>query len=264
MSIELGLKDKVVIVTGGAGGLCSAVADAFAKQGANVVIADLDVNVAQELSDKIRATHKVQSIAIMTDVSNKSDVDNMVAKTLEKFGKIDILVNGAGVDLKIRFIDIEEEEWDRVHGINAKGTYLMMRAVLPHMIEAGDGKVVNFSSIVGKEGYADFSHYSASKFAVTGLTQAVAKEMAEYNINVNAICPGVIRTHLWEHILDTWHTESGESKDILFQRFLEEHIPMRRAQTPEDIANVVLFLSSELAKNITGECVNVNGGMRMD
>ena len=264
MPIELGLKDKVAIVTGGAGGLCSAVVDAFAEQGANVVIADLDVNVAQKLSDKIRADYKVESIAIMTDVSSKKDVDNVVAKTLEKFGKIDILVNGAGVDLKINFLDIEEGEWDRVHNINAKGTYLMMRAVLPHMVKARNGKVVNFSSIVGKEGYASFSHYSASKFAVTGLTQAVAKEMAEYNINVNAVCPGVIRTRLWEHILDIWHAGSGESRDVLFKRFVEDHIPMRRSQTPEDIAYVVLFLSSELANNITGECINVNGGMRMD
>jgi NAD(P)-dependent dehydrogenase (short-subunit alcohol dehydrogenase family) len=262
--MELGLKGKVVIVTGGAGGLCSAVADAFAKQGANVVIADVDSNVAQKLADKMKSAYKVDSLAVRTDVSSKNDVDNVVAKTLDKFGKIDILVNGAGVDLKIRFLDIEEEEWDRVHGINAKGTYLMMHAVLPYMVKAGHGKVVNFSSIVGKEGYADFSHYSASKFAVTGLTQAVAKEMAEHSINVNAVCPGVIRTHLWEHILDTWHAESGESKDILFQRFLDAHIPMKRAQTPEDIANLVLFLSSELADNITGECININGGMRMD
>ena len=263
MSIELGLKGKVAIVTGGAGGIGTAVIEGFAKEGANVVIADIDLDAAQKLADKVGNSGGVKALAVKTDVSKKADVDNVVALSVKEFGKIDILVNTAAIDQKINFVDIEEEDWDRLFNINAKGTYLFMRAVLPHMMAVRYGKVINFSSIVGKEGIETFSHYSASKFAVTGLTQAVAKEMAEYDINVNAVCPGIVRTHLWEHLLDTMHEETGEPREQLFAKWVQR-IALNRPQTPEDIAAVVLFLSSDISKNITGEAININGGMKMD
>ena len=265
MALELGLKGKVVIVTGAAGGIGQTIVKMFAEEGANVVLADINKEEADSVANKIRSDFGVKAIACKTDVSKKADVDKVIESTLGEFNKIDILVNCHGVDKRVMFVDIEEEEWDRVFDINAKGVYLFMRGVLPHMIKNRDGKIVNFSSIVGKEGYATFSHYSASKFAITGLTQAVAKEVAEHNINVNAVCPGVLRTNLWEHILDDMHKESpDESRDDLFTGFVGNKIALKRPQTPEDIANIVLMLSSELTRNITGESIAINGGMRMD
>ncbi|MEJ2047547.1 MAG: SDR family oxidoreductase, partial [Dehalococcoidia bacterium] len=137
------------------------------------------------------------------------------------------------------------------------------KAVVPHMISNRRGKIVNISSRSGKEGQSCLSHYAASKFAVLGLTQALAKELAQYDINVNAVCPGVIRTPLWDGILDTRSKREGLPREQIFGNWIDS-VPLKRPQTPEDIANVVLFLSSELSKNITGEAININGGSRMD
>ena len=196
-------------------------------------------------------------------MTKKSDVDNLVSTTLEEFAKIDILVNNAGVVRNIMFVDIEEEDWDLVNDVNAKGVYLVARAVVPHMIAARYGKIINTSSRSGKEGQVGLSHYAASKFAVIGLTQALAKELGKYGINVNAVCPGILRTMMWEGLLDARAKRQGLSREQLFDALIEQ-IPLKRPQKPEDIANVVLFLSSEVSKNMTGEAINVNGGLRMD
>jgi len=128
-----------------------------------------------------------------TDVTSKSDVDSLVTNTLDEYGQIDILVNNAGIcKAPLYLLEIEEEEWDRTNEVNAKGVYLVTKAVAPHMIAARHGKIVNMASVGGKEGYAGFCHYNASKFAVLGFTQAIAKELAEYDINVNAVCPGIV------------------------------------------------------------------------
>jgi len=260
--MDLGLEGKVAIVTGGGGGIGAATVEGFAKEGANVAIADISLDVAQELAKKI-GKGGVKALAVRTDVTKKSDVDDLVSITLEEFGKIDILVNNAGVARDIMFVDIEEEDWDLVNHVNVKGVYLVTRAVVPHMIAARYGKIINISSRAGKEGMIGLSHYSASKFAVIGLTQAVAKELGEYNINVNAVCPGILRTIMWEGLLDARTKRLGLPREQIFDNWIER-IPLKRPQKPEDIANVVLFLSSEVSRNITGEAINVNGGLRMD
>jgi NAD(P)-dependent dehydrogenase (short-subunit alcohol dehydrogenase family) len=260
--MDLRLEGKIAIVTGGGQGIGAAIVEGFAKERANVVIADIGLDTAQELAKKI-GRGGVKVLAVRTDVTKKSDVDNLVSITLKEFGKIDILVNNAGVARDIMFVDIEEEDWDLVNHVNARGVYLVTRAVVPHMIAARYGKIINISSRAGKEGQVGLSHYAASKFAVIGLTQSVAKELGGYNINVNAVCPGTLRTIMWEGLLDARSKRQGLPREQIHDERIEQ-IPLKRPQNPEDIANVVLFLSSEASRNMTGESVNVTGGQRMD
>ena len=260
--MELGLKGKITIVTGGARGIGKSIVEGFAKEGTSVVISDILFDLAQELAEKL-TKGGTKALAVKTDVSQKSDADNLSAATLKEFGKIDILVNAAGIVRDTRLVDIEEEEWNQVIDINAKGVYLVTRAVVPHMIAARQGKIVNISSLAGKRGSVGFTHYSASKFAVIGITQTLAGELAEYNINVNAVCPGIVYTAMWEMLLDARAKRQGVSREQIWDEWMEQ-IPLKRPQTPEDIANVILFLSSEVSENMTGETINVNGGLRMD
>ncbi len=260
--MELGLKGRVAIVTGGADGIGKVCVEGFVREGASVVIADINIDHAREVAERLSADGK-KVLAVRTDVTKKTDVDNLVATALSEFGKIDILVNNAGVVRDIMFVDIEEKDWDWVNDVNAKGVYLVTRAVVSHMITARYGKIVNISSRSGKEGQVGLSHYGASKFAVIGLTQALAKEMAEYDINVNAVCPGILRTHMWEQLLEVRAKRQGLPREQIFDSWIQQ-IPLKRPQESEDIANVVLFLSSEVSRNITGESININGGLRMD
>jgi len=172
--MELGLEGKVAIVTGSARGIGKGIAEGFAREGCNVVISDILFDMAQETAKSL-SKGGVKALAVKTDVSQKSSADNLAAVTMKEFGRIDILVNAAGIVRDSRFVDIEEEEWDQVLNINAKGVYLVTKAVVPHMIAARRGKIVNISSRSGKDAQAGLSHYGASKFAVIGLTQALAK-----------------------------------------------------------------------------------------
>ena len=262
--MNLGLTGKVAIVTGGASGIGTAIVEGFVKEGANVVIADISLDSAPKLAKNVRKD-KVQVLAVRTDVAKKSDADSLISTTLKEFGKIDILVNNAAVAPKnlVKFADVDEEEWDRVNDINVKGVYLVTRAVIPRMIAARHGKIVNMASVGGKEGFPSWSPYIASKFAVLGITQSLAKELAEYDINVNAVCPGIVRTPLWEKLIDVVSEREGVPREQVFDRWCEP-ILLKRLQTSEDIANVVLFLSSDVSRNMTGEAISVNGGMRMD
>lgn len=260
--MDLGIKGKVAIVTGGARGIGASIVEGFAKEEANIVISDIMFDDAQGLAKKL-TNGGANVLAVRTDVTKKSDAESLVSATLHEFGKIDILVNNAGVIKFTSFVDLDEEEWDRVNDVNTKGTYLISRAVVSHMITARQGKIVNISSLAGKRGFPGFAHYSASKFAIIGITQTLAKELAEYNINVNAVCPGTVRTQIWEAILDSRAMRQGIPREECWNERIEQ-IPLKRPETPEDIANVALFLSSEVARNITGEAINVNGGLWMD
>jgi len=259
--MDLNLEGKVAIITGASRGIGAAIAEGFVKEKACVVIADIGDDCAQMAARIAKEGGNV--LSVKTDVAKKSDVYTLVDKTLHKFEKIDILVNNAGVVGNMPFSDIDEAEWDRVQNVNAKGVYMVSRAVVPHMITAKQGKIVNVSSVAGKQGFPMFSHYCASKFSVIGLTQSLALELAGYNINVNAVCPGILRTQMWEDILDSMKTRETAPRNELFSGMVNQ-IPLGRPQTPEDVAAVVLFLSSDISKNITGESVNISGGMRVD
>ena len=260
--MELGLTGKVAIVTGGARGIGKSIVEGFAKEGANVVISDILLDVAQELAEKL-TRNGTRVLAVKTDVSKKSDAHNLTEAAMKEFGKIDILVNAAGIVRDTMLVDIEEEEWDQVLDINVKGIYLITRAVVPHMIATRQGKIVNISSRSGKDAQAGLSHYGASKFAIIGITQSLAKELAPNDINVNAVCPGIVRTDMWERILDARSARTGVPREEIWAGMIET-IPLKRPQVPEDMANMVLFLCSDIARNITGEAINVNGGSRMD
>jgi len=260
--MDLGLKGKVAIVTGGARGIGESTVTGFAREGASVVIADILFDVAQKLAEKLTGNGN-RAIAVRTDVTRKSEFDNLVATAIKEFGRIDILVNAAGITQDILLADIDEAAWDRILEVNAKSVYLGVKAVMPHMIAARYGKIVNISSRSGKEGQPGLSHYAASKFAIIGFTQAAAKELAPHDINVNAVCPGILRTDMWEKILDARSARTGIPREEIWAKAMET-IPLKRPQVPEDIASVVLFLSSDASRNITGEAISVNGGARMD
>ena len=256
---ELG--GRVAIVTGGAKGIGRGIVEALARHGASVAIADPDVDEGGRVADAL-ARGGMTGRTLPVDVTSWETDQQLARDVIAEFGQIDILVNNAGVSKSVPFVDIDEEEWDRVFNVNVKGMYLATRAVLPHMIERRFGKIVNVSSMVGKEAIPLFVHYSASKFAVIGMTQGIAKEVAEYGINVNAVCPGVVRTPLWEPLLDQLAATKGITRDEAFEEFVAG-IPLGRPQDPRDIGEVVAFLVSEKARNMTGQGINVTGGMQL-
>jgi meso-butanediol dehydrogenase/(S,S)-butanediol dehydrogenase/diacetyl reductase len=237
--MELGLKGKVAIVTGGASGMGTAITESFVKEEANVVIADIDLNAAQMVAQKLGG-YGAKVLAIKTNVTEKADADNLVSTTLKEFGRIDILVNDAGAASNILLTELEEEEWDRVNSINTKGIYLVTRAVVPHMIAQRSGKIVSISSLAGKDGIAGQTHYCASKFAVIGFTRALAKEVGEYNINVNAVCPGIVRTPMWPRLLDEMSKRLGISGEQVWDNWVQQ-APLKRPCTLEDSHSAVIY-----------------------
>ena len=258
--MELGLKSKSAIVTGGAKGIGAAIVAGFVKEGVNVVIGDIDIDAARELSEQL-GNAKTKVLAVKTDVTQKADADEVVSCTVTEFGKIDILVNDAAFPpIEVPFDELEEKDWDRTIDVSAKGTFLVSQAVVPHMKAARNGKIINLSSSAGMRGFATVSAYCVAKFGVRALTQVLALELAEYNINVNALAPGIVRTPLWECILDAQSERGGEPRDQIFNDRVAEALPLNRPQEPEDISNLVMFLSSDISRNITGETININGG----
>jgi meso-butanediol dehydrogenase / (S,S)-butanediol dehydrogenase / diacetyl reductase len=250
------LSGKITLVTGAGSGIGRGVATVLAREGAELVLTDLDVGNAQRVADE------TGGIALEHDVTSWDSCRRVVEETLERKGRIDVLVNNAGVSRSVPFHELDEAEWDRVNDVNAKGVFLCCRAVVAHMMERRSGRIVNISSMVGKEAIPFFVHYCASKFAVIGLTQGLAKELAEYDVNVNAVCPGVVRTPLWEPLLDQLSETKGVTRDEAWQEFVDG-IPLKRPQDPEDIGEAVAFLASDRARNMTGQGINVTGGMQL-
>lgn len=241
---------KVAIVTGAASGIGRATARAFAAEGASVVLADINEAGLSEVEKEIRLAGG-KCISVRVDVRSSQDVDNMVNRTLEVFGTIHILVNNAGVGQFVPFHCLAEEDWDFVMDINAKGIFLCSRAVVPIMIEQRYGRIVNVTSIMGEVAAVAQSVYNASKGAAKMLTQGMARDLAEFNILVNAVAPGMVETGL------TRNTFADETQ----RKWFEERIPLGRVAQPEDIAPAVLFLASDDARYITGATLKVDGGM---
>jgi meso-butanediol dehydrogenase / (S,S)-butanediol dehydrogenase / diacetyl reductase len=250
------LDGRVTVITGGGSGIGRGIASVLAREGADLVIADLDLGRAE------RVAAEVGGLALAHDVANWNSCVDMVDRVLAGRGRIDVLVNNAGVSKSVPFHELDEAEWDRVNDVNAKGVFLTTRAVVPHMMRRRSGSIISISSMVGKEAIPFFVHYSASKFAVIGLTQGLALELAPYDVNVNAVCPGVVRTPLWEPLLDQLSENKQITRDEAWQEFVDG-IPLGRPQEPEDIGEVVAFLASDRARNMTGQGVNVTGGMQV-
>ncbi|MFS0823134.1 SDR family NAD(P)-dependent oxidoreductase [Bacillus sp. 1P02SD] len=258
---SIDLTNKVALITGGGNGLGKRTALTLSECGATVIVADIQAGNANNVRDEIGNMGRVAE-SIQVDVTQESDVTSMVEFALHHFGRVDILVNCAGVSNNKPFIENSVQDWNRIFDINVKGVFLGIREVLPHMIEQKSGKIVNFSSMVGKEAFGNNVPYSASKFAVMGITQGVAKEVAKHNINVNAVCPGIVLTDLMDREMVNMANLQGVTKEDIIQKFLDE-IPLQRFQTPEDIAGVVAFLCSDMAENMTGQGINVTGGLML-
>jgi NAD(P)-dependent dehydrogenase (short-subunit alcohol dehydrogenase family) len=250
------LEDKVALITGAGSGIGHGIAQVLAREGADLVLTDVAVENVE------RVASELGGLALTHDVTDWDSCVQVVDRVIGDKGRIDVLVNNAGVSKSVPFHELDEAEWDRVNNVNAKGVFLTTRAVVPHMMERRSGSIISISSMVGKEAIPYFVHYSASKFAVIGLTQGLAKEMAEYDVNVNAVCPGVVRTPLWEPLLDQLSENKGISRDDAWQEFVDG-IPLGRPQEPEDIGEMVAFLASDRARNMTGQGVNVTGGMQL-
>jgi NAD(P)-dependent dehydrogenase (short-subunit alcohol dehydrogenase family) len=193
-----------------------------------------------------------------------ADINAMVAKTVETFGQIDILMNNAGVTKSLGFFDVTEEDWDWIHSVNAKGVFFCMQAVAREMIKRNQGKIINTASIAGKgfRGTSNIS-YAGSKGAVIAMTRIGASQLARYNINVNAICPGATRTSMYDRIMKQLTEREGISEADAVAR-MDASIPLRRSNTGDDIANMAAFLASAEADNITGQSFNVDGGLMWD
>jgi 3-oxoacyl-[acyl-carrier protein] reductase len=238
----------VAIVTGGARGIGLSAAELFVRDGYDVVLADIDLAAAKEAAEGL-ATGERRALGVQTDVSQRASVDALVETVLGEFGRIDVLVNNAGIAGRAAPIhEVTEEEWDTLIAIDLKSVYLCTRAVLPHMIERGKGAIVNVASVAGKEGNPNMTPYSTAKAGVIGFTKAVAKEVATKGIRVNAVAPATAET-------DILRTLSPQAID-----YMRGKIPMNRFCRVEEIAEVIAFLASDRASFVTAQTYDVSGG----
>jgi meso-butanediol dehydrogenase / (S,S)-butanediol dehydrogenase / diacetyl reductase len=268
------LAGKVALVTGAARGIGRGIALALAAEGVHLALADLGVaedpalpyrlGRPADLEETARqvAGRGVQATALVADVTRGADVEAAVAATVGQLGGLDILVNNAGVILAGPVEALTEAQWDRLMGVNVKGVFLCIQAALPHLRGRGEGAIVNVSSISGKTGRGFTAAYAASKFAVVGLTQALAQELGPANIRVNAVCPGLLRTSMWLDVVGPARAASlGVPPEQAFDEFVRRNTPLGREQTPADIGEAVVYLCK--ADNVTGVALNVAGGIEM-
>ncbi len=244
------LKGKVAIVTGAAQGIGKEIARALAKEGADLCICDVN----KEALDKAQAELEscgVKVEALVVDVANATQVEEMVNKVLDKLSKVDILVNNAGITRDSLIMRMKESDWDSVLAVNLKGAFNCLKAVTRPMLKQRYGKIVNVASIIGIIGNAGQANYAASKAGIIGLTKSAAKELASRGINVNAIAPGFIKTAMTDKL-----TQEQKQKML-------EAIPLAKLGEPKDVADLVLFLVSDASSYITGEVIKVDGGMVM-
>lgn len=265
------LSGKTAIITGGASGIGRGICLVLANQGANVVVADIDEVGARSVSKEV-SNIGGQSIALSLDVTSRNSAESGISKVLEALGQIDILVNNAGVVGAPEWWERDvpsDADWSTVIDINLMGVVYTSQAVEPHLKERRYGKIVNIASIAARQGGTGIPHYNASKAAVVSWTQSHALQLAAYDINVNAICPGLLWTPLFEHLIDRPEYSENESLEGLdgrtrFEKTVDLTIPMKKEQTPEDIGKMTAFLVSDDAHNITGQAINVDGGRRMN
>lgn len=262
--------NRIAAVTGAGIGIGRTIALTLAGAGISVAVSDIDKSSAEEVAAEIEALGG-EAFSLKLDVTRKADAEAAVADVISRWGRLDIWCNNAGVSTMNRLLDLSENEWDSNMNVNAKGVFLCSqaaaRAMAAQPMESGQeirGKIINIASMAGKRGNVPFlSHYVASKFAVVGLTQAMAGELAEHAITVNAVCPGYVRTSMQEREI-AWEAKLRGLKHEEIERLYVDDTPLARIQTPGDVAKVVLFLSSPAADFITGESISVNGGAWMD
>lgn len=256
------LQGRVAVITGGGKGIGRYIAVAYAREGARVALAARSVEAMEEVAAEIRQMGG-EVLTIPTDVADEGQVRRMAEATMERFGRIEILVNNSGIPGPTRKLwEIEPAEWDEVMAVNVRGPYLCCRAVIPQMIQQQWGRIINISSILGRAPMALRSPYTTSKLGLVGITQVLAQEVGPENITVNLISPGAVAGDR----LDLVMSRAAQTQGVTLEEFRKRYLgstPLRRFIQPEDIAEAAVFLASDAAANITGEDLNVTGGRAM-
>ncbi|MBI5444869.1 MAG: mycofactocin-coupled SDR family oxidoreductase [Deltaproteobacteria bacterium] len=261
------LKEQVAVVTGGARGNGFAIARALASEGANIVLGDICKDIStvpyrlSSVEDLDRAVKElsefgVKVLGLRCDVRSAADVESLVAKTLSTFGRIDIAVANAGITSLVATVEMDETTWDDTLDTHLKGTFLLAHYAVPHMIEAHSGKFVAISSVGGQRGFGLGSHYCAAKHGILGFTKSLAMEVADHNVNVNAVCPGTVWTKMMQGLAEHFGMEQDEAKE----QFCEGHLFKDREITPDDVARAVLWLCLPESRCVTGNLITVDSG----
>ena len=254
------LAGRRALVTGAATGIGRAIVEAFAREGARVAVTDISLDGARDLANSLGETTRAFRLDV-TDAAETADVFRAAAAWM---GGLDLLAANAGISTMNPVVDLTEEEWDSNMAVNAKGVFLSNREAVRHFLAVGTkGVIVNTASLAGKIGAPLLAHYAASKFAVVGFTQSLAREVGENGIRVNAVCPGYVRTSMQDREVIWEGKLRGMSPEAVREQYIAE-TPLGRLEEPEDVAAIVVFLASDLAGFLTGEAINASGGVRMD
>jgi len=274
--MEQQLVGKVAIVTGAGQGIGKGVALRLAREGAHVVIAEYNPETAESTSAEVCALG-CRAIPYPIDLSQVEQIQPMVDRVVDEFGRVDILVNNAGRVQTKYMLDLTPEDWDRIVDTNQRGLFFCLQIVarqmvaqIPQEVRTADraphsfGKIVNFASVAGRSGRPYSTHYAATKAAVINITKSAALALARYNINVNAVAPGLVPTPMWVQIDNERGEIFGSNPGEAMHNFIEQYIPLKRAATAEDLASAVTFFCSPDSDYITGQCLNVDGGVEMD
>jgi meso-butanediol dehydrogenase / (S,S)-butanediol dehydrogenase / diacetyl reductase len=252
---------KSVLITGASRGIGKGLAVRFAQEGASVAVA-ANEDAVHKVAEGINGSGG-RAISVICDVTKKTEVETLFDQVVNQFGRLDVSIQNAGVITIARIEDLTESEWDKIMAVNTKGVFLCCQAAAVRMKAQKSGRIINTASGQARQGFIYTPHYAASKFGVVGITQSLAKELSQYNITVNAFCPGIIDTDMWAYNDSAWGKLLGNYKPGELMQEWVDNIPLKRVGKAEDVAGLVTFLASDDAAYITGQTINVDGGLFM-